>query len=142
MVSDMKFMEIIYRIDQFILELLKDFNEGIVDLKKDLINFLIPMSFLWGFFVVLYQIFEYLRLAVWKQMSPYTQGFSINSSFIGFDKIVNFLIDLHPFFSLPLICICGIYFLYFLLKIIFFVLKGFYILIKGFLFFWSEDHKL
>jgi hypothetical protein len=142
MVVEMRFMEIIYRIDQFILELLKDFNEGIVDLKKDLINYLIPMSFLWGFFVLLYQMFEYLRLAVWIQMSPYKQGFSIYSSFIGFDKIVNFLLDLHPFFSLPLICICGIYFLYFLLKIIFLVSKGFYFLIKGFVLFWNVDNKL
>ncbi len=142
MVADMKFMEIIYRIDQFILELLSDFNEGIVDLKKDLMNYLIPISFLLGFFVLLYQLFEYLRLAVWKQLSPFTEGFSLNSSFIGFNNITNFFLDLHPFFSFPLISICGIFFLYFLLKIIFLVLKGFYILVKGFLLFWNEDHKL
>ncbi len=142
MVANMKIMDAIYKIDQFILELLKDFNEGIFELKNKIINYLVPMSYLWGFLVLLYQIFEYLRLGVWKQMSPSTEGFSINSSFIGFDKIANYLLDIHPIFSLPIISFLVIYFIYFLSKIILLIVNSSYILLKELLSFWNKEKKL
>ena len=141
MVAEMKIIQVISNVDKFVIDLLKDFNEGLSQLKSKLGNYLFSMSFIWGFMVLLYQIFEYLRLGIWKQMSPYSEGFLINSTFIGFDKIINFVLDLHPFFSFPAISFFGIYILYFLFRIIYITLIVSYSLAKRFVSFWYIELK-